>query len=49
MKGLAATGVGAVDCARHDVKRPVAVGDLQKGERYVRQCIVLSGSNMTFA
>lgn len=35
MKGLAATGVGTVDCARHDIKRPNAVGDLQKGERYV--------------
>lgn len=34
-KGYAATGVGAVDCSRHDMKRPVAVGDLQKGERYV--------------
>lgn len=35
MKGLAATGVGTVDCARHDVKRPTSVGDLQKGERQV--------------
>jgi hypothetical protein len=34
MKGLAATGIGAVDCARHDMKRPIAVGDLLKGERY---------------
>lgn len=33
--GLAATGLGTCDCARHDFKRPVAVGDLQKGERYV--------------
>lgn len=33
--GLAATGVGTVDCARHNLKRPCAVGDLQKGERYV--------------
>jgi hypothetical protein len=31
--GLSATGVGAVDCARHDIKRPCSVGDLQKGER----------------
>lgn len=34
-KGLAATGVGTIDCARHDVKRPTSVGDLQKGERSV--------------
>ncbi|KAF9462252.1 hypothetical protein BDZ94DRAFT_1322782 [Collybia nuda] len=34
-KGLAATGVGTVDCARHDVKRPRSVGDLQKSERYI--------------
>ena len=33
-KGTAASGVGAVDCIRHDIKRPVSVGDLQKGERY---------------
>ncbi|TFK74082.1 hypothetical protein BDN72DRAFT_914121 [Pluteus cervinus] len=33
-KGIAASGVGAVDC-RHDMKRPTSVGDLQKGERYV--------------
>ncbi|KAF7971367.1 hypothetical protein HWV62_21322 [Athelia sp. TMB] len=30
--GLAATGAGTVDCARHNMKRPNAVGDLQKGE-----------------
>jgi hypothetical protein len=35
MKGLAATGIGAVDCARHDMKQPLAVGDLLIGERYV--------------
>ncbi|KAF9463292.1 hypothetical protein BDZ94DRAFT_1321830 [Collybia nuda] len=34
-KGLAATGVGTIDCARHDVKQPISVGDLQKSERYV--------------
>lgn len=34
-KGTAASGLGAVDCIRHDMKRPSAVGDLQKGERYV--------------
>ncbi|KAF8062351.1 hypothetical protein FPV67DRAFT_1563697 [Lyophyllum atratum] len=30
----AATGVGTVECARHNMKRPNAVGDLQFGERY---------------
>ncbi|KAH7919505.1 hypothetical protein BV22DRAFT_1108049 [Leucogyrophana mollusca] len=34
-RGLAATGVGTVDCARHNMKLPNGVGDLQKGERYV--------------
>ncbi|KAF7970355.1 hypothetical protein HWV62_24332 [Athelia sp. TMB] len=31
--GLAATGAGTVDCARHNMKRPHVVGDLQAGER----------------
>lgn len=31
-KGLVATGVGTVDCTRHNMKRALAVGDLQKGE-----------------
>ncbi|KAG2137460.1 hypothetical protein DEU56DRAFT_945875 [Suillus clintonianus] len=34
-RGLAATGVGAIVCARHNLTRPSSVGDLQKGERYV--------------
>ncbi|KIK75125.1 hypothetical protein PAXRUDRAFT_163495, partial [Paxillus rubicundulus Ve08.2h10] len=33
-KGLAATSIGTVDCARHNFKLPCSVGDLQKGERY---------------
>ena len=32
-EGTAASGVGTVECSRHDMKRPVSVGDLQKGER----------------
>jgi len=32
-KGTAASGVGTVECIRHDMKRPLSVGDLQKGER----------------
>ncbi|KAG6825919.1 hypothetical protein H0H92_001861 [Tricholoma furcatifolium] len=31
----AATGVGTIECARHNLKRPSAVGDLQFGERYI--------------
>lgn len=34
-RGLLITGIGTVDCARHDMKRPNSVGDLQKGERWV--------------
>ncbi|KAG1853639.1 hypothetical protein F4604DRAFT_1883371 [Suillus subluteus] len=33
--GLAAIGVGTVDCARHNMKLQNAVGDLQKGKNYV--------------
>jgi hypothetical protein len=35
-KGLRATGIAAVSCARHQLFRPLGIGDLQKGERYVR-------------
>ncbi|KAF8191761.1 hypothetical protein BJ912DRAFT_1021968 [Pholiota molesta] len=34
-KGAAASGLGTAECSRHDMKRPLGVGDLQKGERYV--------------
>ncbi|KIJ09041.1 hypothetical protein PAXINDRAFT_164415 [Paxillus involutus ATCC 200175] len=34
-KGLAATGVGTVECTRHNLKRPSGTGDLQVGEKYV--------------
>lgn len=34
-RGNASSGVGAVDCIRHNMKRPQGVGDLQKGERSV--------------
>ncbi|KAJ7653994.1 hypothetical protein DFH06DRAFT_1330093 [Mycena polygramma] len=33
--GTASSGIGTVDCARHNMKRPNGVGDLQKGERYI--------------
>ncbi|KAJ7893529.1 hypothetical protein B0H13DRAFT_1625179 [Mycena leptocephala] len=35
VRGTASSGIGAVDCARHNMKRPNAVGDLQLGERYI--------------
>ncbi|KIJ18404.1 hypothetical protein PAXINDRAFT_161377 [Paxillus involutus ATCC 200175] len=35
-KGLAATGVVTVECARHKLKRPSGTGDLQVGEKYVK-------------
>ncbi|KAJ7242248.1 hypothetical protein C8J57DRAFT_1557922 [Mycena rebaudengoi] len=34
-RGTVSSGIGAVDCARHNMKRPNAVGDLQLGERYI--------------
>ncbi|KAF8798265.1 hypothetical protein BYT27DRAFT_7264855 [Phlegmacium glaucopus] len=34
-KGTAASGLGTTECSHHDMKQPNAVGDLQKGERYV--------------
>ncbi|KAK7022721.1 hypothetical protein VNI00_016997 [Paramarasmius palmivorus] len=41
-KGLRATGIGAVTCARHELFRPNGMGDLQKGERYINMdCILL--------
>ncbi|KAF9487718.1 hypothetical protein BDN71DRAFT_1513702, partial [Pleurotus eryngii] len=41
--GLRYTGVGMCICARHELIRPLGVGDLQKGERYCNMdYIVLS-------
>ncbi|KAF7288145.1 hypothetical protein HMN09_01423700 [Mycena chlorophos] len=34
-RGTASSGIGAVDCARHNMKRPLSVGDTQLGERYI--------------
>ncbi|KAG1726897.1 uncharacterized protein EDB91DRAFT_1330912 [Suillus paluster] len=41
-RGLAVTGLGTIDCARHNMKRPNAVGDLQKGERYINMDYLFS-------
>ncbi|KAF6743217.1 hypothetical protein DFP72DRAFT_1080520 [Ephemerocybe angulata] len=40
-RGLAASGVVAVVCTRHEFKIPNGVGDLQKGERYINVDYVL--------
>lgn len=32
-KGISSSGAGTIECSRHDMKRALAVGDLQKGER----------------
>lgn len=32
-RGIAASGLGAVVCSRHDMRLPVAAGDLHKGEK----------------
>lgn len=41
-KGYATTGVGMCVCARHGFVQPNAVGDLQKGERYVTSTMSMS-------
>ncbi|KAJ7676102.1 hypothetical protein B0H14DRAFT_3537005 [Mycena olivaceomarginata] len=39
--GTASSGIGTVDCARHNMKRPNGVGDLQMGERYLNMDYLL--------
>ncbi|KAJ7178238.1 hypothetical protein C8R46DRAFT_1346442 [Mycena filopes] len=34
-RGTASSGIATVDCARHNMKRPRGIGDLQQGERYL--------------
>jgi hypothetical protein len=41
-RGFAASGLGTVQCSRHDMKRPNGSGDLQKGERWVASILTLS-------
>ncbi|KAG1762145.1 hypothetical protein EDD22DRAFT_979916 [Suillus occidentalis] len=48
-KGLAATGVGTVDCARHDMKLPNGVGDLQKGEKYLNMDYLVFSALVSFS
>ncbi|KAJ7229225.1 hypothetical protein C8J57DRAFT_1534542 [Mycena rebaudengoi] len=42
--GTVSSGICAVDCARHNMKRPSAVGDLQQGERYINVDYMFFGS-----
>ncbi|KAF9491433.1 hypothetical protein BDN71DRAFT_1398332, partial [Pleurotus eryngii] len=39
-KGTTASGMGTIECSQHDMKRPVSVGDLQKGEWYVARSYI---------
>ncbi|KAG1821349.1 hypothetical protein EV424DRAFT_1511830 [Suillus variegatus] len=48
-KGLAATGVGSVVCARHDTRLANGVGDLQKGEKYINMDYIVFSALSTFS
>lgn len=48
-QGCAATGCGAVDCARHEFRRANSLGDLQKGERWVSLSFLRASSSLTVA
>ena len=43
-KGLRATGIGSVTCARHECFLPNGTGDLQKGERYANMDFIFLSS-----
>ncbi len=43
-RGYAATGVGAIVCARHTFLRKNGVCNLQKGERYVNMDYILAST-----
>ncbi|KAJ3550384.1 hypothetical protein NMY22_g526 [Coprinellus aureogranulatus] len=47
-QGYAATGVATVECIRHNMKRPSAVCDLQKGERYFNMDYIFISSLVLF-
>ncbi|KAJ7018761.1 hypothetical protein C8F04DRAFT_1277227 [Mycena alexandri] len=50
-RGTASSGIATVDCARHNMKRPCSVGDLQLGERYINMDYIffvgLAGSEIS--
>ncbi|KAG2740929.1 hypothetical protein P692DRAFT_20851259 [Suillus brevipes Sb2] len=47
-RGLAATGIGTIDCARHEFKLPNGVGDLQKGKRYLNMDYIVFSALVGF-
>ncbi|KAJ3531990.1 hypothetical protein NMY22_g7930 [Coprinellus aureogranulatus] len=47
-QGYAATGVATVECARHNMKRPGGVCDLQKGEKYSNMDYIFVNSFILF-
>ncbi|KAG1784916.1 uncharacterized protein HD556DRAFT_1435299 [Suillus plorans] len=47
-RGLAATGIGTIDCARHEFKLPNGVGNLQKGERYLNMDYIVFSALVGF-
>ncbi|KAF9501042.1 hypothetical protein BDN71DRAFT_1479662 [Pleurotus eryngii] len=48
-KGVLASGVSAIECACHNMKRPLSVGDLQLGEKYVNMDYLYFSSNRAIA
>ncbi|KAG1886583.1 hypothetical protein F4604DRAFT_1917395 [Suillus subluteus] len=48
-KGLAATGVGSIVCARHDMRLANGVGDLQKGEKYINMDYIVFSALSTLS
>ncbi|PPQ89792.1 hypothetical protein CVT25_008232 [Psilocybe cyanescens] len=44
VQGKSVTGGGTADCARHNFKRPLGFGDLQKGERYLNMDYIFFSS-----
>ncbi|KAG1760000.1 hypothetical protein EDD22DRAFT_980836 [Suillus occidentalis] len=48
-KGLAATGVGSIVCAWHDMQLANGVGDLQKGEKYINMDYIVFSALSTLS
>ncbi|KAF6746229.1 hypothetical protein DFP72DRAFT_823348 [Ephemerocybe angulata] len=40
-RGVAASGLGGTECARHDMRRAMGAADLQKGERYINMDYIM--------
>ncbi|KAG2137098.1 uncharacterized protein EDB93DRAFT_1242270 [Suillus bovinus] len=48
-KGLAATGVGSVVCAQHDMWLASGIGDLQRGKKYMNMDYIVFSALSAFA